>query len=442
MTYERWQGPTRPVSNGGRGVRLTLVSNEDAPGHARAAFAPLRAHVDEDVLERARLLTSELVTNSVNHADGAEVRVDIWPADGSIAVVVTDDGPGFTPAAQPATIAEREGGFGLPLVDTLSEAWGSGCDGEAWVWFEVWPRTIDAPPSELLVAPKSEHGDLLELRMVVDSVKNRALVALDLRGNVTNWGAGAAALTGYSAEERLGRPLSDIYVSAPAEAFALERVEVETEGSHQSERWMRRKDGSRVWVEVALALILDRSGTRRGLSALISDMTERKRVRETNEHVISELREQAMTDDLTGLPNRRQWAEELNRELARSRRRGTQMAIVMLDLNDFKAFNDEHGHLAGDDLLRTVARDWSEAVRATDMLARFGGDEFTITLPDCSPELALVVVGRVQAATPPRTSASAGVASSNGAESPDELLARADAALYDAKRTGRAVTVA
>ena len=95
-----------------------------------------------------------------------------------------------------------------------------------------------------------------------------------------------------------------------------------------------------------------------------------------------------------------------------------------------------------DQLLRSVARNWSGALRATDMLARFGGDEFSITLPDCSPELALVVVGRVQAATPPRIVSSAGIASSNGAETAPELLARADAALYDAKRHSRAVTVA
>jgi len=140
MTYKRWQGPTRPASNGAKVVRLELVSDEDAPGHARSAFAPLRGHADEDALERALLLTSELVTNSVRHAGGAEVRVDIWPAGESIAVVVTDDGPGFTPVAQATTIAESDGGFGLPLIDTLSETWGSGSDGEAWVWFEVRPR--------------------------------------------------------------------------------------------------------------------------------------------------------------------------------------------------------------------------------------------------------------------------------------------------------------
>jgi GGDEF domain-containing protein len=76
------------------------------------------------------------------------------------------------------------------------------------------------------------------------------------------------------------------------------------------------------------------------------------------------------------------------------------------------------------------------------MLGRFGGDEFSITLPDCPPELALVVVRRVQAATPPGIASSAGVASSDGVQTADELVALADAALYDAKRCGEAVAVA
>jgi diguanylate cyclase (GGDEF)-like protein/PAS domain S-box-containing protein len=445
MAYKRWQGPTRPVSNGATVVRLALESNEDAPAHARDGLVQLCKRVDEDVVERALLLTSELVTNSVIHAGGNEVRVDIWRANGSIAVVVADDGPGFTPVAQATTIAVADsgGGFGLPLIDSLSDAWGSGSEsgGEAWVWFEVWRPPVEVPPAPP-AGRESDPADLLNIRMVVDSVQNRALIALDLEGNVSNWGAGAEALTGYSTAERLGRALSDLYVPASAQAFALERNEVESGGWYQTERWMRCRDGSQVWMEVALSPIIDRSGKTRGLSALLSDASERKRANDTNEFVIAELREQAMTDELTGLPNRRRWVEELNRELARSRRRGTRLAIVMLDLNAFKAFNDEHGHPAGDELLRAVARDWSEAVRASDMLGRFGGDEFSITLPDCSPELALVVVGRVQAATPLGIGSSAGIASSDGAQTADELIALADAALYDAKRSGQAVSVA
>jgi anti-sigma regulatory factor (Ser/Thr protein kinase) len=152
MTYKRWQGPNRPVSNGATVVRLKLRSDDDAPRHARTAIAELAGQASDDVLERATLLASEVVTNSVMHAGGGEIRVDIWPAAGGVTVVVADDGRGFTPVAQAGTIADfdgRDGGFGLPLLDTLSEAWGSDCDSEACVWFEVLPRIVALPAPDL-----------------------------------------------------------------------------------------------------------------------------------------------------------------------------------------------------------------------------------------------------------------------------------------------------
>lgn len=147
MRYKQWQGPVCPSPNGNTVTRLRLDANIDAPGAARLAIAHVGAQASEEVLERATLLVSEVVSNSVKHAGGTEVRLDIWRAGGSLAVVVSDDGAGFVPVAQPGTIADRNGGFGLPLLDTLSEAWGSGSDTDAWVWFEVSPRiTLRSAP--------------------------------------------------------------------------------------------------------------------------------------------------------------------------------------------------------------------------------------------------------------------------------------------------------
>ena len=139
MTYKRWKGPLRPVANGASALRVTLSSDEDAPAHARAAVARVAPGATDDVLERARLLTSEVVTNSVRHAGSTEVRLEVSHAGDWIAVVVCDDGPGFEPSEQPARMP-HSGGFGLSLLDTLSAAWASGWDHEAWVWFEVSPE--------------------------------------------------------------------------------------------------------------------------------------------------------------------------------------------------------------------------------------------------------------------------------------------------------------
>jgi diguanylate cyclase (GGDEF)-like protein/PAS domain S-box-containing protein len=339
-------------------------------------------------------------------------------------------------------MGDHNGGFGLPLLDTLSEAWGSGRAADAWVWFEVLPRIVIRPDRAPTQGDEAGHDQLLDVRMLVDSVREHALLALDPAGNVTNWGTVAEEMTGYSAPEFLGRPVFDLFVPPSARAFERDCAAAGTEGWHEVERWLKRKDGTQFWADVALAPIVDRSGTLRGLSALISDATERKQTESERERLIADLRDLAMTDELTGLPNRRRWDDELNRDLARSRRHDTPLAVAMLDLNDFKAFNDTQGHPAGDLILQGVAREWSEAVRATDMLARYGGDEFAITLPDCPPALALTVIGRVQAATPNGIASSAGIASSDGVETADQLVARADAALYDAKRNGESVAVA
>jgi diguanylate cyclase (GGDEF)-like protein len=145
----------------------------------------------------------------------------------------------------------------------------------------------------------------------------------------------------------------------------------------------------------------------------------------------------ARTDDLTGLPNRRAWQEELPREVSRARRSEHELCVAMLDLDHFKRFNDEHGHQAGDRFLKQAAGAWSDVLRETDLIARYGGEEFALALPDCPPQKALTVIERIREATPGDETLSAGVAFWNGSESADDLLGRADVALYEAKARGR-----
>jgi diguanylate cyclase (GGDEF)-like protein len=113
----------------------------------------------------------------------------------------------------------------------------------------------------------------------------------------------------------------------------------------------------------------------------------------------------------------------------------------MLDLDRFKAFNDAHGHPAGDRLLADTADAWRPIMRATDTLARYGGEEFAALLPHSDHAGAAAVVERLLAAVPLGQTASAGIAMWDGAESAAALLARADAALYEAKNAGRARAV-
>ena len=157
--------------------------------------------------------------------------------------------------------------------------------------------------------------------------------------------------------------------------------------------------------------------------------------------LLSRLESIARTDDLTGLPNRRAWEEELPRELLRSKREGRPLCVAMIDLDHFKEFNDERGHQAGDRFLKQAAAEWGQELRGTDFLARYGGEEFALALPGCTPQMAMDVAERMRAATPENETCSVGIACWDGIEDAASLIGRADAALYEAKHRGRNLSV-
>jgi diguanylate cyclase (GGDEF)-like protein/PAS domain S-box-containing protein len=145
----------------------------------------------------------------------------------------------------------------------------------------------------------------------------------------------------------------------------------------------------------------------------------------------------ARTDGLTGLANRRTWDERLPLAVAQARRSDRPLCVALIDLDHFKAFNDSDGHQAGDRLLRTAAAAWTACLRETDVLARYGGEEFAVILPNADLISARRVLDRLRISTPEAQTCSVGVAEWDRNESGDELLARADALVYQAKREGR-----
>ena len=149
------------------------------------------------------------------------------------------------------------------------------------------------------------------------------------------------------------------------------------------------------------------------------------------------MRELSRRDELTGLPNRRVWTEEFPAFLRRAAADRVPVAVCMIDLDHFKSFNDTYGHPAGDRLLQTAARAWERELRAYDLLARYGGEEFILLLTGSTTEDATGIVDRLRAATPLEQTFSAGMAIWDYEESSDDLVARADVALYAAKAAGR-----
>jgi diguanylate cyclase (GGDEF)-like protein len=155
-----------------------------------------------------------------------------------------------------------------------------------------------------------------------------------------------------------------------------------------------------------------------------------------------ELQRSARTDGLTALPNRRAFEDSLRREMNRATRLSTPLTVALLDLDGFKQLNDTAGHAAGDAALRAAADSWSHALRSIDVLARYGGDEFAVLLPNCDLARAEEVLDRMRASTPAGLGASIGVTEWQARETPEELVGRADTALYASKRAGRNRTTA
>ena len=143
------------------------------------------------------------------------------------------------------------------------------------------------------------------------------------------------------------------------------------------------------------------------------------------------------SDPLTGAGNRRHLEEQLDREIARAERNKGPLSLAFLDVDHFKRYNDTHGHAAGDALLRDMVQAWRAILRPTDLLARFGGEEFVVVFPDVDAEDARGVLERLRRAMPHGQTCSAGIARFRPGDSMDSLLGRADQALYAAKNSGR-----
>lgn len=163
------------------------------------------------------------------------------------------------------------------------------------------------------------------------------------------------------------------------------------------------------------------------------------------EKALAEVRELAFIDPLTGALNRRGFEKACLREMSRSLRNGSQLALVLIDIDNFKQLNDTYGHVAGDGALVHLVGLLHKSMRPTDVLCRFGGEEFVMMLPDTSLDDAVAVVSRLlgefSAQAIPGTDRamtfSAGIVVQERNESTERAIQRADAATYAAKRAGK-----
>jgi len=284
----------------------------------------------------------------------------------------------------------------------------------------------------------------------------------DLNLRYTYVSPSVTRMRGYSVEEVVGGTLRESLTPASLEvARKVLARELARDVSRVNEPFQARtlelelncKDGSTVWSEITVTFLRDRDDRPLGLLGVSRDITERKKMEEERARLHAELEVRAITDGLTGLYNHAHFYQRLAEEVERSKRYGLGFAVVMMDTDNFKQYNDSRGHQAGDKALCLIADCIRKAIRRSDIAFRYGGDEFAMILPHSDPARAQLAVKRINRRIIARLKemddpssawlgVSAGVASyPDDAATADDLVTIADTALYDAKRVAFARTV-
>lgn len=317
-------------------------------------------------------------------------------------------------------------------------------------WFKLYGKTF---PAQGKTAPRTIGvvQDVTERRQADECLRqaatvfertSEAIVILDSERRVDTVNAAYGAITGFNAEETLGYEallLSAIH-QEPALYNALWSA-VETNGQWQGEVRAFRKNGERFDTWLSICRVSDALEGSSHYVVVFSDISMLRRAE-------AELSRLAHYDTLTSLPNRLLTMDRLNQALERARRRDLQVAVLFIDLDNFKRVNDSLGHQAGDELLRTVAARFQECLRTTDVLGRLGGDEFVVILdqPGAIDEVAVVAHKLINALTKPLSVAGRDLTASASigislfpfdAALRDDLIRTADTAMFAAKESGR-----
>ena len=270
-------------------------------------------------------------------------------------------------------------------------------------------------------------------------VTGMALLAPD--GGFMSVNRALCEMVGYTQEELLARNFQSITHPDDLAASAEQHRALITGAvqSFEMEKRYLHRDGQEVWVQLGVTAVRDDDGNLSYMISQAHDVTTRRRFEQ-------ELADKALHDHLTGLANRALFLDRLRHALVGLGRRSGELAILFVDLDRFKLVNDGMGHAVGDEVIREAARRLSEASRAEDTVARFGGDEFTILCENADEQQALLIAHRVLAAfTRPfvhegrefQLAASIGVRVNDLASADaDSLLRDADIALYAAKEYG------
>lgn len=268
-----------------------------------------------------------------------------------------------------------------------------------------------------------------------------AIFTRDAEGLITSWNPAAEKFYGWTAEEAIGKPLQTLPANKQAESAALRRRVMAGERILDLELQRLHRDGRLKQISTTLTPLKDAQGQINGYLAMVTDITGRKAAEQQVEFM-------AYHDALTGLPNRLLLQDRFSQAMASADRTQTQVSLLFLDLDNFKAINDSLGHATGDSFLKEIAHRLSDGLRETDTVCRQGGDEFLMVLsnqrhPDEITPILIKLLAKVTAIFKLEghelsTSASIGVSIyPDDGKDFETLLQKADTAMYHAKEAGR-----
>jgi len=276
------------------------------------------------------------------------------------------------------------------------------------------------------------------LAAIVDS-SDDAIIGKDLEGKILSWNRGAERLYGHRASEMIGSTVTRLVPEQFDDDVPtiLAKIRLDEQVANYETKRLHA-DGSILDVSLTVSPVRAEGGEVVAAATIVRDITTSKRLEER-------LTQLVYHDDLTGLANRRRFTEDTERKIEHAGRYGWRGAVLLLDLDNFKALNDTLGHNSGDNLLKRAALRMRDIVRDSDVLARLGGDEFGVLLPEASrgdaEQLAERLVGAMasQEVTVDGKrvgTVSVGVCLLDEPLTSEEPLSRADIAMYEVKDRG------
>ena len=267
---------------------------------------------------------------------------------------------------------------------------------------------------------------------------NDAVISMDNAGTILHWNRSAERMFGWTSAEAISQNVVDLIVpTAMRKTFidSMLLVGADTSPADNLRREFEATNRNGVELFVEMSLSVNEIAGRLELTAFLHDISERKKLEKA-------LKEMALSDELTGLPNRRHFMEILDKSIVRQRRHATGLILMYMDMNGFKQINDSYGHQMGDLALQQFATRIAGCLRASDTLARLGGDEFAVIAEgvhtvEHAHRLAKKIVATLDAPLPGTDifiATSIGINLYNPELNADQLLREADMAMYDAKK--------